>query len=106
MVTAPWAEALPIRSHMVTKSDITIKHSMIFPDQSFTPWTMACRRASSTPWSTLPCHRMPVLGGACGRGAVAPSSRGSVSRAEERTAAAALGRLPGPQAAALTATSA
>lgn len=31
MVTAPWAEALPIRSHMVTKSDITIKHSMIFP---------------------------------------------------------------------------
>ena len=87
MVTAPWAEALPIRSHMVTKSDITIKHSMIFPDQSFTPWTMACRRASSTPcpWSTLPCHRMPVLGGACGRGAVAPSSRGSVSRAEERT---------------------
>ena len=85
MVTAPWAGALPIRSHMVTKSDITIKHSMIFPDQSFTPWTMACRRASSTPWSTLPCHRMPVLGGACGRGAVAPSSRGSVSRAEERT---------------------
>ena len=99
MVTAPWAGALPIRSHMVTKSDITIKHSMIFPDQSFTPWTMwhaverrrrhgrrchaiACRcsvaRVDAVRWR-------PRRAGAC--------------RAPKNGPAAALGRLPGPQAA-------
>ena len=105
MVTAPWAEALPIRSHMVTKSDITIKHSMIFPDSHSLhgPWHAVERRRRHG----RRCHAIACRCSVARVDAVRwRPRRAGACRAPKNGPAAALGRLPGPQAAALTATSA